>query len=383
MVGVRAGIIWVLKRARQVRQMLFGHFKDRRQNEAAALSTMHSKTDWTFLKALSFLSSDYKKASVEFAALTWILRKASTLKYLRLNCDILKPLPSMCNLKHLEIRFFSSRCDMSSCLSSLDNLETLSLHCFDPWSYRPNLCFRGLSRLHSLMLDDFVPGTLTLAESTKLHIKLYYFKNAYEDVWAPLASQLRSLCVIARYNAIAAADELPAFLKSGMSGLRSLTWIANSFGSKQAPFRLHGAFLQVQLLHLRSVEGMYLEIPGGLHHWHRLDIHSESELSIRMQSAPDFANSCQLFSLSYRDLQGLGLSCMLCYMTAKGRPCARTLGKRCLYVHSPGIQLYQDDEDGHIRRLCICGACSSCWKKGSCGPDGILPDHRCFGKVIT
>lgn len=339
----------MLKRSRQARHLTFGGFDGQQENDAAALSTMRAQSGWTSLRTLSFEAFQDKVDELElgadFAMLMWVLGKASALESLRLNFSSLLPLPSVCNLKHLQIMLYSSdNCDISSCLSTLHNLETLSLSFYSSEEVqRPHLCFRGLSRLHSLMLDDILPATLTLAEVTALLVRLYTLDDACEDIWASHTSQLRSFCLTAVADDIDAADKLPAFLlDSATSGLKSLTLIAKSFGCELHPICLHGRFLHVQRLRLQAIERMHLDIPGGLHPWHSIDILSRNELTIRMRSVPDFVASCRVFCFTYRNLQGLDLLRMCSYMTAQGMPWKHAAGLRCSHVHSAGLSPHEN-----------------------------------------
>ncbi len=232
---------------------------------------------------------------------------------------------------------------------------------------KPNLCFEGLGKLYSLMLDGFVPGALVLAKVTALHLRLYSLEDAKEDVWASHASRLRSVCVVATSAVIDAAAKLPDFLlTSGMSHLKSLTLFARSIGCKQAPFRLHGVFVQVQELHLRTIEGMHLDIPGELFPWRAVHIRSHSDLSIRMRSVPDFANSCRIFSFGYANLQGVDLVRMCSFMSAEGMPWEHGAEEGCSYVLSPGVPL----------SLKFCWDVESMWELlefSHLDLDGILP----------
>ncbi len=100
-----AGIVWVMKRAQQVRQFIFGPFERQEDNHAAALSVIQAQSSWTTLRTLSFetLQGEFHDFTVgtEYAILIWVLGKASALEYLRLHCGNLQPLPSIRNLKHL------------------------------------------------------------------------------------------------------------------------------------------------------------------------------------------------------------------------------------------------------------------------------------------
>ena len=380
MIGWCAGVLWILKRAQQARQLIFGYFEGHRYRTAAALSTIQAQSNWTFLKAFSFGAKglernshgEYKKdykSDPALPMLDWVIGNAKQLTCLRLDHASPEPIPPLSSLKHLQVMVNEDSWDICTCLSEFcPNLTTLSVCCCAADDLaRPKLYLDRLTKLHSLMLDDFVPSTLTLAGVTALHLRLYSFDDVDEDVWVPHASQLRSLCVTARYEHIHAANKLPnILLNSRAPGLESLTLIAESIGCKEAPFHVHGALLQVQQLHLHTTSGMHLDIPGGLFHWHRLYVTSEHKLSIRMRSVPDFAESCRAFSISYANLPGGDLLRMCSYMSAQSRPWAHTVGPGRSVVHSSGVPLLLE----------ICCNVYDMWRlleNSHLTPDGIVP----------
>ena len=204
-------------------------------------------------------------------------------------------------LRHLVLD--TSRLD-SNCLSAglsvLERLQTLWIGQSGSSEQQITSGALHLSALHSLeslVLENYVPSTMQLAESCKLHVVLFSLSAAEHAVWGTVLPHLRSVVLNGKGHELQA---LPSCLLNA-SNLAAVRIRVERFGTAAAPLQLHGALAHVEELNVLCTD-LHAVVPSGVS-WHDVDFSARGVLDIRAEALSSFADATPALCFRYHSLQ--------------------------------------------------------------------------------
>lgn len=341
---------------------------------------MQPTQTWASLRALHISGvKDGGETSQCSSTVLWLLEQAHRLQFLSLTLEKPMCLPRMAQLKHLQLTLKDSFRDLAQSLIGLTSLQTLYLE--DGSLTREeheavNLDLTGLHELHSICLCEVVPISLSLPQSSALHLQMTRYSTLMKDVWQENASFLES-AYVCEFDEACASDkpELPSFLV-GSSGLKSVILDLNGCGLSRSK-DLNEPFLQLERVLVHCFGVLSIRVPSGSLPWRLASFTCTGTLSVAFQNMGDFLNCCPAFFFSYQHLQGVAVPQLCQSSEERGIEYRYTShhdenrGKVLYEVYSVsaldvlGKYVYPFSSNP----VCRCGACPACSAGGSCGRD--------------
>lgn len=229
----------------------------------------------------------------------------------------IRSIPCLTQLRHLTLAQKGSFKHLAGSIRHLPSLRTLSLEAeaddgYDP-ERRPHLDLAGLSQLHTVILSDILPASLTLPEGAALRLHMSSLECARQEIWSSVALALQSISIDC-CDVIIEVSQLPRIFAEP-SGLKNILLCLNSFGDKEHPIEFYGAFLQVEWLLLKTQNELCVRVPARSLHWQVVRLWGKM-LDIDFANAGDFLVRCLAFSIAYHSQRGLGLM-HLCHAIAQ------------------------------------------------------------------